>query len=474
MRIFGLQIGRRKSTGGDLVTRLPQDWSGAGGGWWGFIRERFAGAWQRSAYAPVADVMTHSTAWACITLIASDIAKLRLKLTKEDDNGICEEIDNPAFSAVLRKPNHFQNRIQFLKCWVISKLTRGNTYVLKERNHRGGTNRGNVVALYVLDPSRVQVLVAPDGSVFYQLTTDYLSGLGEASVTVPASEIIHDIMIPLYHPLVGVGPIHACGRAVMQGLKILHGSERFFETGSQLSGVLTAPASISNEVADRIQKHWDTNYAGEANIGRVAVLGDGLKFEPMSMTAVQAQLIEQLKWGDEKVCATFHVPGYMVGVGAAPLNNNVEALAQQYYSQCLQELIESIELCLVEGLELTPGLGVELDLDGLLRMDSATKMTTAKDGVAGGIYAPNEARAMFNKKPVVGGDTPYLQQQNFSLAALDRRDKAAPAPASTTAPPSTTTEPTKEWSEDAHILVYTARAKAMGLPVPERDAREAA
>lgn len=444
MNLFGLAITRaaqgpttlglqRKS--GDLVTRLPTDnyadswnYDSVRPGWFPVIREGFPGAWQRGITASVTDVLAHGTAWSCITLIARDIAKLRPMLVEEDEaTGVSEETSSPAYSPVLTKPNHYQNRIQFYIAWLISKLTRGNTYVLKERDSR------NVVTdLHVLDPNRVQVLVAPDGQVYYQLGQDLLAGItGAGGIAVPAREIIHDTYVTPYHPLCGVSPITAAGLAISQGLRILESSEVFFRNGAQPSGVLVAPQAISQATMDRLEKYWNDNFAGGRNVGKVAALGDGLKFEQMAMTAVDAQLIDQLNWGDKKVASVYHVPGYMVGVEAPPNYNNIEALNQQYYSQCLQSLIEELELCLEEGLGATDaGFEIEFDIDGLLRLDSATKMTTAKDGVAGGILAPNEARAMFNQKPVEGGDSPYLQQQNFSLSALNRRDQANPAPSS--------------------------------------------
>ena len=166
------------------------------------------------------------------------------------------------------------------------------------------------------------------------------------------------------------------------------------------------------------------------------MLGDGLKFEPMIMKAVDAQLIEQLKYSAETVCSTYHVPPYMVGVGSAPTYNNIQALSTQYYTQCLQTLIEALELVLDEGLGLGPSFGnaygVEFNVDDLLRMDSPTMMDTISKGIGAGVLKPNEGRQKLNLAPVQGGDTPYLQQQNYSLAALDRRDTAAPAPATDT------------------------------------------
>jgi HK97 family phage portal protein len=422
----GLTVSRQKASGAELITQWPSPT-----GWLSSVirGEPFSGAWQRGIRVSVDDAATHPTFWACITLIAGDIAKTRPRLIVEDGDGICTETDNAAYSPIIRKPNRYQNRIQFYMYWVLSKLTRGNAYALKERD-----NRGVVKALYLLDPTRVKPLVTPSGDVYYALQQDVLSGVTEASVVVPATEIIHDLWYALYHPLVGLSPVYACGHAALQGIKAIHNSSEFFENGSQLGGILSAPEAISDVVAKRIQEHWENNYAGPRNAGRVAVLGNGLKFEkPPVMSAVDAQLVEQLKWGDEKICAVFHVPPHLVGVGGMPTYNNVEALNQQYYSQCLQILFESLELCLTEGLELKTSYEVEFDLAGLLRMDSTQKMDAATKGVVGGVYSPNEARRQFNLKPVTGGDTPYLQQQNYSLAALDRRDSAAPAPASTTA-----------------------------------------
>ena len=73
-------------------------------------------------------------------------------------------------------------------------------------------------------------------------------------------------------------------------------------------------------------------------------------------------------------------------------------------------------------------MDIRFNLADLLMMDTATKTQTIKDAIGSGMMAPNEGRALFDLKPVKGGDTPYLQQQNFSLAALSRSSKAAPPP----------------------------------------------
>lgn len=387
------------------------------GSWLGIIRESFAGAWQQNVEVKTDTVLAFSTVFACITLIASDIAKMRVRLVKLAESGIWVEAESGAFSPVLRRPNHFQNRIQFYEGWVTSKLTHGNTYALKMRDARGVVTR-----LYILDPRRVTPLVSDEGDVFYQLKVDSLSLVSE-DVIVPAREVIHDRMNCLFHPLVGISPIYACGLAAMQGSAIQNNSTRFFQNGSKPGGVLTAPGAISDDTAKRLKAHWDANYSGE-NAGKVAVLGDGLKYEAMAMTATDSQLVEQLRWSAETVCSVFHVPAYKVGV-TTPTYNNAEILNQIYYSDCLQSLVESIELCLDEGLELPAPYGTDFDLASLLRMDTAALYKSNNDAVGGGWMSPNEARRRVDLAPVEGGDSPLIQQQNYSLAALAKRDAQA-------------------------------------------------
>lgn len=456
MRLFGLTVSRAPAvaTTEKAITSVP-----SGGGWSSIIRESFSGAWQRNVTVDQGAVWAFHAAWACATLIASDVAKLRTKLVQQDASGVWSETSSPAYSPVLRKPNAFQNRIQFWEHWMLSKLLHGNTYVLKQRD-----NRNVVIGLHVLPPARVRPLVADDGSVFYEVAQDALSGVAEA-IVVPAREIIHDRWNCLFHPLVGLSPIYAGGLAATQGLRIQESSARLFENDSQPGGILTAPGKITDDTARRLKANWEENHAG-VNRGGLAVLGDGLRYERLAITASDAQLIEQLKWSAEVVCSTFHVPPYKIGIGGIPTYNNVQALNTEYYSQCLQILIEAAELCLDEGLEMATGIGTEMDLDGLLRMDSVTQITVLKEAVGAALMTPDEARRRLDLPPVEGGDTPYLQMQNFSLSALARRDARpdpfATSPATDATPPTPDPPPPDNVSE-RHVgdYFYASLAKAL-------------
>lgn len=444
MRLFGLDISRAPAATSEKALSTVGNERGG----WFRVFESFSGAFQQSTTVSYDTVLSHSAVYACATLIASDIAKLRVKLVEKTAAGIWQEIENPAYSPVLRKPNPYQTRIQFWETYILSKLLRGNTYVLKQRN-----GNGNVIGLYVLDssPGKVTPLIADTGDVFYELQNDNLSGLPE-TVTVPAREIIHDRWNCLYHPLVGQSPIFAAASAATQGVKIQNDATSFFSNRSTPAGILVAPGAIGSENATRLKEYWEANYSGE-NSGKIAVLGDGMKFEQLRMSASDSQMIEQLKWTSETIASVFHVPAYKLGIGQMPTYNNIQSLNVEYYSQALQRLIEDAEVCLDEALNTGSRLGTEFDLDGLLRMDSITQINALGEAVKVGIMAPNEARAKLDLGPKAGGDSPYLQQQNYSLEALGKRDAQddpfKPAGGTPTAPADQEGEAESEDTEDA-------------------------
>lgn len=437
--------------------------SSRSGGWFPWINEPYTGAWQKNDEWKSPTVLAHYAVYACVTLIANDIGKLRQRLMLLGDNGIWTETTSPSFSPVLKKPNGYQNHIQFKQWWQTSKLTKGNAYGLKQRD-----NRGVVTAIYLLDPDRVTVLVAANGDVYYQCNGDDLNELGSEGVTVPASEIIHDRMNCLFHPLIGISPLYACALAACQSLKMQNDSSTFFENGARPGGILSAPGAISDDTAARLKAHWDANYTGQ-NAGRVAVVGDDLKFQQMKMSATDSQLIEQFKLTAEMICTAFHIPPSKVGVTTAATGTTAEQENQKYYSDCIQVLAEEYEACMDDGLALPDKYGVELDIDGLLRMDMGTLVETLAAAVKGGIMTPNAAMAKLNQPPVEGGDTVYMQQQNYSLAALAKRD-AQDDPFGTTATPvaepAAPAEPTDEQIQDS--------AKMLALLIEKRLTNEPA
>jgi len=417
---------------------------------WTQIFDWMPGRWQQDSPLDTADsVISNPIVYACISRLASDLGKMvPTTQTFDPENRLWTPKNMPRFVDLLLTPNSYQSHLEFKEAWMYSKLIHGNTYVLSEVDPTG-----KVTGLHVLDPSRVMPLVSPDGEVFYRLDADNLAKLGDDQIVVPGSFIMHDRMNAYFHPLVGLSPLYAATIAAKQGLAIQNDSRKFFENGSQPSGVLVAPGPIDEGTAIRLKEYWKAKFTGD-NAGNIAVLGDGMKYESMRMSSVDAQMISQLDWTAETICSVFAVPPHMVGVGDLPGYDNVEAVTQSYYSNGLQIHVEKFENVVGVGLQVPAGSRIELDLTSLFRMDSTRQMDYLTKGVNGTLFTPNEGRRRLNLPPIEGGDTVYLQQQNFSLEALAERDKENPLgapPPAPPAPPSTEEPEEDEESEEEEM-----------------------
>lgn len=406
-------------------------------GAWSRILEPYAGAWQQNIEIHLDSVLAYPAIFSCISLISADIAKMPMTVKRRQSNGVWVRGNNPQLSPLLLKPNFYQTSMQFFELWMISKLAHGNAYILKLRDAGD-----RVQQLRVLDPRRVIPYISDDGEIFYSILTDELNGL-PGSLYVPARELIHDRFNTFFHPLCGLSPVYASGLAAIGGEAMLRNSAHTFKNGGKPGGIITVPGSVDQDKAKEIKDNWNSGYTGE-NAGKTALLADGATFNVISQTATDSQLVEQLNLSNQLVASTFRVPLYKIDTGQTPSYNNIEALEQAYYSQCLQVHMTAIEGLIADTFDLDEQTCVEFDHSRLLRMDTAARYKSYGDGIGSGFLAPNEARIKENMQPVEGGDTPYLQQQNYSLAALAKRD-AQDNPFSTGA---TSTDTTTQTDDD--------------------------
>jgi HK97 family phage portal protein len=409
MRIFGLEIGRARTT--------P-----AGEGWWPVVREPYTGAWQNNESITAETALCNASVFGVVSGIAQDLSKIAPPLLLEQDkNGFWSETQNPAYSPVLRRPNRYQTDQQFLEQWALSRLLTGNVYVLKNYDERGVVNQ-----LDILNPSRVTTLVAPDGSIYYELQADDLAGIGTDTppVVVPARDIIHDRYNCLYHRLQGVSPLYAAAAAISQASVIQSSSTNHFAQGGRVGGFLIAPTKLDPVSAERLE----AKIAAKAKSGSsIIVAENGMKFDPFSATAVNSQLIEQLGWTEEKICEVFRMPISILNSSKQPPYANAEASMLQYKSLCLEPHMTAITKTLGHGLNLPTYLKLEFDDTLLIWMDTQTRTQAAKDAIVSGL-SPNEVRdTYYGLGPVKGGELPYLQQQNWPVSTLASRPAETPA-----------------------------------------------
>lgn len=409
-------------------------------GFGGGVHEPFTQAWQRNMEDknPRDRVMlAFSAVYSCVAIISQDIAKMTLRAMHIDEkDGVTQRVANGSpYQRVLANPNDYQSSLQFVQYMVSCILMRGNAYILQVLD-----NRGVPRSLHVLNPDRTKVFVHPESKeVFYEhipLDSDMAPmseafGRRDSVYIIPARYIIHPRINCLWHPMVGVSPLFAGASSAATGGRIVMNSERFFANMSRPSGFLSSDSNVQDNTATRLKREFEANYS-LANIGRTAVLGDGLKWHPMVMSSNDAQLIEQLKWTIEDVARVYRVPMYLLNDTTRMTYKNGEQASQAYFQGCLQFYVTNIEEEFAKAWDFNRSLDViDFDVSVLFRMDMAERFEAYNKGITSGVLSPNEARAMEGKGPVEGGEEPRMQMQYVPLSQKPEPAAAVGVPAPT-------------------------------------------
>jgi HK97 family phage portal protein len=396
--------------------------------------EPFTGAWQRNAMNGYSDqtLLAYSGVFACVTIIAGDVAKLPVHVYRVKPNGEREEATTHWAYRLFRKPNAYQTRFDIIQQLMTSVLLAGNGYLYFKNDERNAP-----AEMHCLDPRRVRYMQAPDtGDLFYTLSPSAFYNRDDVKLA-ESRDILHHRIFTLAHPLDGVTPLVAAAQSAATGLQIGTSSNSFFGNASRPSGILTAPAGTSEADAKRLLDDWKRAYGPEnRGTGNPALLTADLKWQPLGMTAEDAQLIEQLRWTLNDVARCYRVPPFMLGDMEKMSYRNSEQLMRYYYGGCLQSQIEALENRFETFFDLGPDMEIEFDLDELLRTDLDVRYKAYQEAITSGFLTINEAREREKLPSIKGGDEPLVQMQYRPLSqAIKPPPAPAPAPSNAPTPP---------------------------------------
>jgi HK97 family phage portal protein len=366
-----------------------------------------------------------ATVNACVNAYAQTLAQLPGGHYRKLDGGGAELVTTSALARVLRNPNGYQTRSDFLLNLVTELLFHGNAYAWAERN-----DRFEVTALHLMPARACEPLIDPESrTVFYALAENPLAGT--ADYAVPARDVLHlRVRTMPGRPLHGVSPITWAAMARDANVAIAATQAAFFANASQPSGFLSTKERVSKEQMDGLREAWENRSTGVA-MGSVPILGGGLEFQAMGISSQDSQLVEAFGMTVADIARAFAVPLPIIGDLSNATFNNVENLIGLWLSQGLGFYLEHIEIAFDKFFGLPAGEYVEFDSDSLMRTAFRDRIEGLARAVSGGIYAPDEARAREGLPPAEGGfgKEPRLQAQVVPLSAAGSAPAAPSAPA---------------------------------------------
>jgi len=359
---------------------------------------------------------------ACVSAYSQTIAMCQGGHWKSNDKGGRDQIKTSALSRILRKPNEYQSISDFLLNAVRQLYAEGNAYALALRN-----DRFEVSELHLMDGRLCKPLVAQSGEVFYRLAGNAVIERQivydkDYPLIVPQRDVLHirlhaDRRYPF--PLWGQTPLLAA-LADMQVTDAVAAQQiQFYLNQARPSATLQTDMDLDKDQVQALRDRWDEQSKG-INQGKTPILTHGLKVTPWVVGGRDAQIAEMLKFSKENIALVFRVPLAVLGLGGATFGST-EALMQFWIATGLGFALNHVEQAF-DGLFALKGGDdeyTELSTEALLRSAWKDRIEALKEGVLGGIYAPNEARNKEGLDDVAHGDEPRLQQQVVPLSAAE-------------------------------------------------------
>jgi len=348
--------------------------------------------------------MQTTAVYACVRILSETIASLPLHIYRHSENGKEKALQHRLYRLLHDEPNTEMTSFVFRETLMSHLLLWGNAYAQIIRD-----GRGNVVSLYPLLPDRMTVDRTSMGDLFYEYHKE------SGSVILRKEEVLH---IPGlgFDGLVGYSPIAMAKNAIGMAIATEEFGARFFSNGASPGGVLEHPGVVKDP--KRIRDSWNEVYQGSANAHRIAVLEEGMKFQPISIPPEQAQFIATRKYQLNEIARIFRIPPHMIGDLEKSSFSNIEQQSLEYVKYTLDPWVVRWEMSLQRALlteKEKQEYFIKFNVDGLLRGDYQSRMNGYATGRQNGWLSANDIRELedLNRIPEdLGGDL-YLVNGNM-------------------------------------------------------------
>lgn len=363
-------------------------------------------------YVNERSAMQMTAVYSCVRILSEAVASLPLHVYRYTGAGSEKATEHPLYHLLHDEPNPEMTSFVFRETLMAHLLLWGNAYSQIIRN-----GKGEVIALYPLMPDRMNVDRDEKGRLYYEYrtSTDDAKTMKGSTVRLKPSDVLH---IPGlgFDGLVGYSPIAMAKNAIGLAIATEEYGSKFFANGATPSGILEYPGTVKDP--DKVRESWNAGFAGSSNAHKVAVLEEGMKYTPISISPEQAQFLETRKFQIDEIARIFRVPPHMIGDLEKSSFNNIEQQSLEFVKYTLDPWVSRWEQSIVKTLfstEEKKTYFVKFNVDGLLRGDYESRMNGYATARQNGWMSANDIRELeqLDRIPEEEGGDLYLVNGNM-------------------------------------------------------------
>lgn len=378
------------------------------------------GAYPSAAAASVTfdTALTVSAWWAGVRLLCETVAGLPINMYRLGAAGRREpDTSHQLWQLLNLRPNRYQTRVEFVETLMLNLVTSGNAYVAVER-------AGNmIVSLLPLMSAQMTTELMSDGSVVHRYET------GTNVRYYSADSIWH---IKLFgNGVIGLSPLAHARQALGIALATENRVSAIHRNGGKPTGLLMIDKTLTP--AQRATIRENLREMAEGNNDNLFVLEAGMKYEQVSMTPEDMELLASRRFQLEDVARFLGVPSVLINdtSGTTAWGSGIGQLIDGFYKLNLRPYLERIENSARVHLLPAPDRWkweIEFDFDALLRMDQPKRFEGYQKGIGAGVLTPNEARGLEGWAPKPGGDSLLVQGAMVPLQSVRARPQSQEVP----------------------------------------------
>jgi len=346
--------------------------------------------------------MQLSAVWACVRLLSETVASLPVNVYRKTAKGRDLAPDHWLSLLMARKPNRYQTKVEFFETLMLNLALHGNAYA---KITKVG---GQIRSLLPLMASQIETKLLPDGSVVHLYHAD-------GNVDVLSSDSVWHVK--LYgNGIVGKSPL-AFGRNMFGIAQAAEQSvSKIYANGGKPSGVLSFDRLLTPAQRASVRENFATLTTGTDD--RLLVIEQGMKFDAVSMSPQDIELLASRKHQIDEIARWFGVPSILINQneGSTTLGSSTAEIISGFYKLNLRPYLERFEASVSTWLfspQEAEEYEFEFDFEGLLRSDLKSRLEGYRTAVAGTILTPNEVRRIEGWPRVEGGDV-LLSQINMT------------------------------------------------------------
>jgi len=334
-----------------------------------------------------------SAVFAAATLIAESLSTMPLNIYKRVGDKR-ERVNGKLQYLLSTEPNKKYSAVTFKEALILRALLRGNGYAEIIRDQHN-----NIKSFNLLESDEVTVFQTDEYLVYKYRGRD-----------LHQDNVLHLVGRMSENGITGMSVIAAAASDIGVALSAQKYGLNFFKKGSLLQGYVSTEKSLKPEARKANAKAWRENYSGEGNHHGVAFLDEGMEYKRIGIAPEEAQFIQTRKFSIEDIARFFNVPPHKIKHLEKSSFNNIEQQNLEFVIDCLRPWAVKLEKEIDRKCFREAEKGIKfskINMDALLRGDTAARGQLYKDLFYIGALSPNDIRSSEDMNPREGGDEYY-------------------------------------------------------------------